>query len=67
MSGGWMNADQAGAYVHLSARSVKRAAHKGELTGSYLKGRWLFRTEDLDVWVRNHANRGTARTGRAFP
>lgn len=60
MNTGWLSAEQAGEYVHLSARTVKRAASAGDLTGSYLKGRWLFRSDDLDLWVKRYANRGTA-------
>ena len=46
-----MTPDEAAAYLHLSASTVKRKAREGSVPAAKTGRKWIFRKSDLDDWL----------------
>ena len=56
----YVEADEAGAFLRMSARHVKKLAREGNLPahprGNGQRRRWLFLLTELDAWMRGRVN-----------
>ena len=52
---------EAAAYMRCADWTVRAMARRGDLRGSHVGGRWLFRLEDLDAFIDDQANREPSR------
>lgn len=49
---GILDADEVAKMLKLNARTIKRLAGRGELPGFQVAGKWRFRRESIDEYVR---------------
>ena len=54
---GILDADDVAKMLKLNARTVKRLAGRGELPGFQVAGKWRFRRDAIDEYIRQQEQR----------
>lgn len=64
MSAAPLTVPEAAAHLRCTDWTVRAMARRGDLRGSHVGGRWLFRLTDLDALIDAQANREPPRRRR---
>lgn len=56
-----LDAEEVAQWLRLDERTVKRMASRGELTGFRAAGKWRFRKEAIEEFIRNKEAQATEK------